>query len=305
VKKRAKKASAGVLPQVPLFDELKPEVPEPLIKPFPYPIWTENKARLIERYLYYFVLLTKHGTYIDGFAGPQDPEKSETWAARLVLETQPRWLRHFHLFELSAAKVAQLNALKAAQPPQKPGEPKREIRIRQGDFNELLPGLLASGEIGQKEATFCLLDQHTFECEWRTVEALAHYKSGRKIELFYFLPIAWLDRALSATKDEKRLEAWWGRDDWTELRRMDRERRKLAFDERFKKELHYASVKAWPVREREGGTGRIMYYMVHATDHLVAPLLMERAYQNAVAPLETEEQFLFQFMGGPPKDPME
>jgi hypothetical protein len=34
----------------------------------PYPIWTENKARLIERYLFYFVLVTKHGTYIDAFA---------------------------------------------------------------------------------------------------------------------------------------------------------------------------------------------------------------------------------------------
>src|SRR5712672_141396 len=35
-----------------------------------HPIWTENKAKLIERYLYYFVMVTKHGAYIDGFAGP-------------------------------------------------------------------------------------------------------------------------------------------------------------------------------------------------------------------------------------------
>ncbi len=38
------------------------------------PLWTHNKAKLIERYLYYFVLVTKHGTYIDGFSGPQSPE---------------------------------------------------------------------------------------------------------------------------------------------------------------------------------------------------------------------------------------
>jgi hypothetical protein len=51
------------------------------------PIWTENKAKLIERYLYYFLMVTKHGTYIDGFAGPQE-ETGETanWAAKLVLE---------------------------------------------------------------------------------------------------------------------------------------------------------------------------------------------------------------------------
>src|ERR1700730_5630268 len=52
----------------------------------PRPLWTENKARLIERYLYYFVLITKHRTYIDGFAGPQ--HSPENWAARLVLETE-------------------------------------------------------------------------------------------------------------------------------------------------------------------------------------------------------------------------
>jgi hypothetical protein len=49
-------------------------------------LWTGNKAMLIERYLYYFVLVTKHGTYIDGFAGPQDTDRPESWAARLVLE---------------------------------------------------------------------------------------------------------------------------------------------------------------------------------------------------------------------------
>ncbi len=49
--------------------------------------WTENKAKLIERYLFYFVLVTKHGTYIDGFAGPQGVPQN--WAAQLVLETEP------------------------------------------------------------------------------------------------------------------------------------------------------------------------------------------------------------------------
>ncbi len=34
------------------------------------PVWTHNKARFIMRYLRYFVFITKHGTYIDGFAGP-------------------------------------------------------------------------------------------------------------------------------------------------------------------------------------------------------------------------------------------
>ena len=67
-------------------------------------------TKLIERYLFYFVLITKHGTYIDGFAGPQDPSKPDYWAARLVLANQPRWLRHFHLFERDRAKIRGENA---------------------------------------------------------------------------------------------------------------------------------------------------------------------------------------------------
>ena len=60
-------------------------------------MWTAHKARFIERYLYYFVLVTKHGTYIDGFAGPQQPDDAEMWTAKRVLESEPRWLRHFYL----------------------------------------------------------------------------------------------------------------------------------------------------------------------------------------------------------------
>lgn len=59
------------------------------------PVWTESKANLIQRYLQGFVYVTKHGTYIDGFAGPQNPAKPEMWAAKLVAESRPRWLRHF------------------------------------------------------------------------------------------------------------------------------------------------------------------------------------------------------------------
>ena len=71
-----------------LFDLRSDWKAQPKAKPtrrLKYPLWTENKARLIERYLYYFVLITKHGTYIDGFAGPQKKEPPFTWAAKFVL----------------------------------------------------------------------------------------------------------------------------------------------------------------------------------------------------------------------------
>ena len=49
------------------------------------------------------------------------------------------------------------------------------------------------------------------------------------------------------------------------------------------------SVKPWPIYERQDG-GNIMYYMIYATDHPVAPELMLRAYQKAVKPKESYEQ---------------
>src|SRR5690349_1420487 len=108
-----------------------------------HPVWTENKAKLIERYLFYFVQVTKHGTYLDGFAGPQEPDKLDMWSARLVLESEPRWFRHFYLFEQDPAKVRMLEQLKAGHPP----KPKRDIQIVAGDCNKNIPVFLASTPI--------------------------------------------------------------------------------------------------------------------------------------------------------------
>jgi three-Cys-motif partner protein len=211
----------------------------------------------------------------------------DTWAARLVLESEPRWMRHFHLCDERRSQVDLLQQIKAALPL---CEYERNIEIYHGDFNSKIDDILASGDITDKEATFCLLDQRTFECRWATVEKLAKFKtSGNKIEIFYFLANSWLDRALSAQKDLDVLASWWGRADWTELRAMSRDERRDVLAGRFKRDLGYQSVKAWPIYERENG-GAVMYYMIHATDHREAPILMSRAYRNTVSALEPIEQ---------------
>ena len=273
---------------------------EPQVSPIRERIWTENKAKLIERYLYYFVLITKHGTYIDGFAGPQYGDKTDSWAAKLVLESEPRRLRHFHLYDIKKDQFKQLEALKDSQPPpnRERKEPKRTINVTRGDFNILVTDLLKSASIRQKEATFCLLDQRTFECHWSTVRALAGYKtSGHKIELFYFLPNSWLDRSLAALRNTSTLRDWWGREDWQELRRIKSFERVERFTKRFKEELGYRSVKPWPIFERQDGGGALMYHMIHATDYPEAPKLMARAYKKAVLPKESQEQLELELQG--------
>lgn len=240
-------------------------------------------------------MVTRHGIYIDGFAGPQEEEdyEPEKWAVNLALNNEPRWLTHFYLYDLKKSQYLLLEELKAAQPERdaKGRKIRRKIHVEHGDFNELIHELLSSKKIRQKAATFALLDQRTFECKWSTVEALAKYKEdgNNKIELFYFLPNSWQDRALAAQKDLKVIEERWGRDDWDELRQMQPLKRKDTVVERFKTELGYQWAHAWAIYNRQEG-GRIMYYMIHATDHPEAPRLMERAYHKAVTPKEPVEQ---------------
>lgn len=250
-------------------------------------IWTDNKALLIKRYLYYFVHVTRHGSYIDGFAGPQEAETN--WAAKLVLESEPKWLRHFFLCELGPSSFAKLKRLCNAQPAVGSGRSARTIEPMRGDFNVLVHEILKSPHLTEKEATFCLLDQRTFECHWATVEALArHKRTGAKIELFYFLACAWFDRAISR-KEHSKLDQWWGNGGWRTLRGLNSIERAQVLCERMTVELGYKSATPFAIFKK-GNTGRVMYYMIHATDHFLAPTLMVRAYNGAVSPVVPPEQ---------------
>jgi three-Cys-motif partner protein len=279
--------------QLALFTMTPPQNAPAGFKPLRFPIWTENKARLIQKYLFYFVLVTKHGNYIDAFAGPQDPDYPDTWAAKLVLESKPRWLRKFFLYELERSKVRQLEELRDAQAPpdRKRREPKREVVIKQGDANVHVPKLLAERAIREKEATFCLLDQRSTECHWATVQALAAYKPAPKIELFYFFPVGWLARAMSGFKTEEPLEQWWGGDGWRTLQGKPQLDQACQFAARFRDELGYRTVAPWPIHASRQDK-RIMYYMIHASDHEEAQKLMHRAYHLATTPEAAEQAIL-------------
>lgn len=277
--------------QLEMFDIPLIKTQEHSFKPIQYPVWTERKAKLIERYLFYFVLITKHGTYIDGFAGPQKEDEPETWVAHLAIGNEPRWLNNFYLFEQNLKQYDCLIKLKESQPE----DSKREIKTFCGDFNCLIHEFLEERPIGKKEATFCLLDQRTFECHWSTVETLATHKDeGLKIELFYFLPISWLDRSITALKDKSVLVNWWGGDDWDKIIGLKPLERALLFCRKFEEELEYKFVKPWPIYSRRGG-GRIMYFMIHASDHFEAPKLMYRAYKEVVGDKKPHIQLGFDF----------
>jgi three-Cys-motif partner protein len=284
----AKKAHSQ--PQTEVLFEIPPlpKDTEVALKRLDRPVWTESKAKLIERYLYYFVLITRHGTYIDAFAGPQRAAHEDMWTAKLVLNLKPKWLKHFYLCDDDKKQVAALEELKERHVV----DTSRYIEVYHGDCNTWLPSILP--RIKQKEAVFCLLDQRTFECHWSTVEALARHKKAdhNKIELFYFLPNAWFARARAGLRNEDVLRNWWGNEDYKGIHSMKGNALREAFTERFRK-LGYRSVKPWPIYDKKDGR-RIMYWMIHATDHPEAPKLMRRAYQKAVTPMESKEQLLLE-----------
>ena len=134
------------------------KLPEKDFRSLRVPLWTQNKARLIQTYLRLFEMITKHGTYIDGFAAPQETAHPDTWAAKLVLEMTPKWFRDFWLCDISPAGIQRLKALQSEH-----ASKDRRITVLEGDFNQTVHKVLGSGRITEKTATFALLDQRTFE----------------------------------------------------------------------------------------------------------------------------------------------
>lgn len=257
----------------------------------PAPIWTETKAQLIQNYLRLFLYITKHGVYIDGFSGPQDKTNPESWAAKLVLELRPHWMKTLYLCEKKKVSYDRLAAMVEAQPSVKG----RRIELHHGDFNDWIDAILESGTIKDKTATFALLDQHSIECSWETVEKLAAHKQGEtKIELFYFFPTGWIHRAISGTKNFALLDDWWGDNSWSTLIDTNQHDSAQLARERIQA-LGYRDVKSWPICARKEGQGRTMYHMIHATDHLEAPKLMYRAYTNLIGGVAEQEQIPFEF----------
>lgn len=256
---------------------------------FPYikcPLWTKNKALFIARYMKSFTYVTKHGTYIDAFAGPQhENTKSSTWAVKLVLENEPAWLRNFNLFDIEKKQIQQLEKLKKDHFEKYSDlANNRKINIFLGDSNDTLPKFLSENPIRDKEATFCLLDQRSTECAWDTVRTVAAHKNRPdvlKIEIFYFLAQGWLDRSIRSwsTDQKQRGLQWWGREDLEDFLNLKSHERGKNLAARFRTELGYRYAYPFPI-QKEGEKGKTMFWMIHASDHHRAPNLMHQAYQH-------------------------
>lgn len=241
------------------------------------PDQTNSKSKLIAEYISNFQQITKGGLFIDGFAAPQRRSHEDAWSAARVLAIEPARLRTFWLCDLEPEGLAQLKKLKALHH-QKPRW--RRVFVMEGDFDQTIDSILASGRITPKSPTFAFMDQRNMECQWATVQKLARFRSKRKIQLMYFLGTGWVMRSIKSSTTEAKLQEitrWWGGDGWKELDGMKQPDIALKVARRFEEELGYRHVKSYPILLVEGST-RVAFHLIHASDHELAPVLMARAY---------------------------
>jgi len=239
-------------------------------------LWTGQKSRLIAEYLHRFLHVTKSGTYLDLFAGPQSESYDEGWSIKRVIERRDEGpnLGYFAACDNNTQQIKRLEQLRdtCADRP-------FTFKIYHGDANEQVKKILH--EAPTNLPSFCLLDQRTFECDWATVKRVAEHKGNDdfKIEIFYFLAEAWLDRAWKSRKQRETLRRWWGRDDMLEFFSLKNVFRAHSLKQRFIDEFAYKYVQPWSIH-KHGDHGRTMYYMIHASDHHRATRLMSEAYNE-------------------------
>ncbi len=137
-----------------------------------HPLWTENKAKLIQEYIRLFTFVTKHGTYIDGFAAPQRRNLKDLCSANLVLQAQPQWVRELWLCDIDREGIDLLREIEAEQ-----ANAKRKIAIIEGDFNSTIDQILGAGTIGEKQLPL------RFSINVRSSATGQRYKKSRSTNL--------------------------------------------------------------------------------------------------------------------------
>ena len=174
--------------------------------------WTEIKLDAVEYYLgCYTAALTRRPFdlwYIDGFAGTGDrtvdtvdgglfagkpiAHRRETLAgsARRALAVAPPF-HHFTFIEDDPERCAALEQLRK-------DNQQKDIRVIEGDANDVLKGMIAREPWSKKDAGLArgvvFLDPYALQVEWSTLAALAQTKI---LDVWYLFPLRDVVRQLA------------------------------------------------------------------------------------------------------------
>ncbi|MDD7970608.1 hypothetical protein [Roseinatronobacter alkalisoli] len=77
------------------------------------------------------------------------------------------------------------------------------------------------------------------------------------------------------------LNQWWGSEGWRALAPKSQFGMVEMVGRRFTEEQKYRYVKPYPILQMEDGN-RVAFHLIHATDHVEAQKLMDRAFMKVV-----------------------
>lgn len=187
--------------------------------------WSEDKLSLLRKYLEAYSKIMRRQSwlrgfhYIDAFAGTgrpraRDEERFIDGSPRIALTIQYPF-DSYRFIEIEPWRVERLEELSQEFP-------KRNIRIYQGDCNEVISREIAS-EIRYENYNrgFVFLDPFTMNIEWSTIQTIAETKA---MEIFINFPVMALNRTVLPNvayqlteKQVERMNAFWGSTEWRGL----------------------------------------------------------------------------------------
>ena len=237
-------------------------------------LWTAEKSALIDEYIHLFLVVTKHGVYVDLFAGPQRVEDTESWSVRRVLERRTVGnpsIRHFAVCDKDPGQAQRLRELGSRHPSFRVYPRRRE---RGNPHNP-------RGSRDRDEYGVLLSDRPA-----HLRVPLGHRENGRAAQIggpqnrAVLLPRARLARSRPEQGEPGEAPGPGGAMETTvSSSAFDRIERANALCRRFRDELKYEHAMPFAIQER-GANSRIMYYMIHASDHRRAAELMSQAYRT-------------------------
>lgn len=226
-------------------------------------------------YLSVYRRIAGSGSYIDGFAGNgRIRVNGETRPGSATVAIESRAFRNLAFYE----RPRMARSLEKYLDGRLDAKTRSRCTVVPGDFNEQILHDLAAERFPRDKPCFAFLDPNSTQLDWRTIEALAKYKTydgdGRcKVELWILLNThqALMRIVQSHPKVVDRMLG--GRDAWDDLRRAHAPAG--AYATRYAERLEDLGYKlASPALIRARVNGRPMYYMIHASDHPAAHKLM-------------------------------
>ena len=171
--------------QTELFSDLRPAGrPRPHVRQPPVgieaPLWTIDKSRLIDEYIHHFLLVTKHGVYLDLFAGPQHATDAENWSVRRVLERRTEGnpsIRHYAVCDIKRKQADRLRNLGRNHP---------SFRVYEGDANERVHEMLEGAPITGLDDTGAIYAQVTQEERERARAKRQAAKPGLCVKVLFW-----------------------------------------------------------------------------------------------------------------------